>query len=967
MHRMILILLGISLSVVGNAQDVDATTFRRFPVQAIQANSRIKVLQKDTQGNIWVGADDGLIRYNGKEVRSFENEAPMPFVKKIIISKSGALLVVHDGGLTQVQSDNGEYAFQTILTGTSYLSDSTLYYPKNVYEDRRSTLWIGENKDVVRYERGVMTRYSFGESYANSDIFSSFSFVEDGYQQLWAVSYKGGLYRYDQVQDQFVKVGLPRQLQAVSTAIANGTNRLWIGADDGVHEVQVNDDGQVISMVRIAAIRRVSKLQFFGGNDLLISSASEGLFQRSATGTLRAIPEITDSDIVDFHIDQQAIWLASNENVEVLHVLPLAIIPATQEQDIPSITLTEDNAIVINEGREVSFLKKRFDGFQMQSVFTTPDDFFINKTRVYKQTLWLAGSFGRVFAFDLEEEKLQEVHTGEAEDWLVDLHMDKKGTIWIFDLAKAPALAIDANLEVTRHEELSDCWMAKTNDQGRMIAAGRSQYLFIKKDQTTDFRKLAIPFRQAVTAIYDFDFLGDSILLATDKGLFRIDGDVSGDVSPRPTLIHGGLARSVAVASDRTVWFADAKGLVRLQQGEFSYFDQNNGLPSKRITERGILIDQNDELWVATGKGVGFVAKPDLLELTTPVPQLTLLKQDGAIRPSGTADLGTIPSGSVLEFSFALISFPAENVLYQATLKRRDGATTLLHEGGAYFSLLGQEPGRYELAVRAKQLSGQGWSAPRYFYLTIQDPFYKTTWFVLLMTFLVGGLFVVGARLYNRQLKRSNQRLDELVTERTQLLNAQKDKLLAQQEQLLKQKNDLLEKNKALSETKEALVTAETRYLALKDEQLQRELALKDKQLTTHALTLIQKNQALKAISESMNVALRKKDPNEIVNDLQQIVKQLEQAADSDEKWDEFKLYFEQVYTGFYSKLKLSYPELTPNDLRHCALIRLNLSLSESASLLGISSESVRMSRFRIQKKLDLHSQQALIDFLLKL
>jgi DNA-binding CsgD family transcriptional regulator len=176
-----------------------------------------------------------------------------------------------------------------------------------------------------------------------------------------------------------------------------------------------------------------------------------------------------------------------------------------------------------------------------------------------------------------------------------------------------------------------------------------------------------------------------------------------------------------------------------------------------------------------------------------------------------------------------------------------------------------------------------------------------------------------------------------------------------------------LEKNKALSETKEALVTAETRYLALKDEQLQRELALKDKQLTTHALTLIQKNQALKAISESMNVALRKKDPNEIVNDLQQIVKQLEQAADSDEKWDEFKLYFEQVYTGFYSKLKLSYPELTPNDLRHCALIRLNLSLSESASLLGISSESVRMSRFRIQKKLDLHSQQALIDFLLKL
>ena len=103
------------------------------------------------------------------------------------------------------------------------------------------------------------------------------------------------------------------------------------------------------------------------------------------------------------------------------------------------------------------------------------------------------------------------------------------------------------------------------------------------------------------------------------------------------------------------------------------------------------------------------------------------------------------------------------------------------------------------------------------------------------------------------------------------------------------------------------------------------------------------------------------------MSELKDINKELELALKKDKKWEEFKLYFEQVYTGFYSKLKLNYPELTSNDLRHCALTRLNLSLEESGTLLGISPESVRMSRFRIQKKMQLSSQQAFVEFLMKM
>ncbi|MEG1572316.1 MAG: hypothetical protein RR328_02095, partial [Bacteroidales bacterium] len=47
------------------------------------------------------------------------------------------------------------------------------------------------------------------------------------------------------------------------------------------------------------------------------------------------------------------------------------------------------------------------------------------------------------------------------------------------------------------------------------------------------------------------------------------------------------------------------------------------------------------------------------------------------------------------------------------------------------------------------------------------------------------------------------------------------------------------------------------------------------------------------------------------------------------QSWNEFKVYFEQVDGGFFKHLEQSYPNLTPNEQRLCALIRLNLNTKE--------------------------------------
>ncbi|MGE4568532.1 MAG: PAS domain-containing protein [Bacteroidales bacterium] len=82
---------------------------------------------------------------------------------------------------------------------------------------------------------------------------------------------------------------------------------------------------------------------------------------------------------------------------------------------------------------------------------------------------------------------------------------------------------------------------------------------------------------------------------------------------------------------------------------------------------------------------------------------------------------------------------------------------------------------------------------------------------------------------------------------------------------------------------------------------------------------------------------------------------------------EEFKLYFEKVYPGFFSRLEGKYPGLTARERRLCAYLLLKLSTKEIAGLLHIAPASAEISRVRLRKKLGLSRQTSLSDFLSKL
>ena len=81
--------------------------------------------------------------------------------------------------------------------------------------------------------------------------------------------------------------------------------------------------------------------------------------------------------------------------------------------------------------------------------------------------------------------------------------------------------------------------------------------------------------------------------------------------------------------------------------------------------------------------------------------------------------------------------------------------------------------------------------------------------------------------------------------------------------------------------------------------------------------------------------------------------------------WTEFLLFFSKIYPDFFERLKKEFPELTQNELRICALMKLNLGTQDMSNVLNITIESVRKARYRIYKKMGLTSDQEFADFML--
>lgn len=143
---------------------------------------------------------------------------------------------------------------------------------------------------------------------------------------------------------------------------------------------------------------------------------------------------------------------------------------------------------------------------------------------------------------------------------------------------------------------------------------------------------------------------------------------------------------------------------------------------------------------------------------------------------------------------------------------------------------------------------------------------------------------------------------------------------------------------------------------------LQAEIEAKNKELTSSSLQLINKNDILNNISNLTENFYKKKAVNDEY--YKRLKSFLKENLDQERDWEHFKRLFEEVHTDFFKKLKQSCPEISENEMRLCAYLKINLQNKEIAKILNVTPDSLKTLRYRIRKKLNLEKDAVLEDYI---
>lgn len=84
----------------------------------------------------------------------------------------------------------------------------------------------------------------------------------------------------------------------------------------------------------------------------------------------------------------------------------------------------------------------------------------------------------------------------------------------------------------------------------------------------------------------------------------------------------------------------------------------------------------------------------------------------------------------------------------------------------------------------------------------------------------------------------------------------------------------------------------------------------------------------------------------------------------TEKDWQTFKQQFEHSYPRYLHRLRMAFPDITNAEERLSLLLKINLTRSEIATMLGVSESTIKKGRARLRKRLALTEKQSLEEFL---
>lgn len=172
-----------------------------------------------------------------------------------------------------------------------------------------------------------------------------------------------------------------------------------------------------------------------------------------------------------------------------------------------------------------------------------------------------------------------------------------------------------------------------------------------------------------------------------------------------------------------------------------------------------------------------------------------------------------------------------------------------------------------------------------------------------------------------------------------------------------------MKKNKKIFKINQNLIKVQLEKEEVESSRLKDRLEYRKKELTNLGLFIAQRNETYQGLTSALK-NFDFLDREDAEKKIKSLINDFESRLKINEDIDGFYSDVEHLHDDFFFRLKEKFPNLTDNDMRLAAQLRLNLSSKEISSLNNISVKSVEISRYRLRKKLELAPDDILSDYL---
>lgn len=747
----------------------------------------IKATVQDGRGFVWAASDAGIVRFDGRHSTLHRN-LPSLYVKGFVQTTSGEMLAITDMGLVKIREDADSVRFPIVLRGASVRTDSTLFYPKSLFQASNGDIWIGEQSAVVRLRKGVMKRFPFDARYTTDSFVRSFSFVEELDGTILVSAQRGhGLFRFDVASDRFAEVAVRNTPFAEASAIylRDKIKRLlWVGTNSGVFELALDEPEAKRSWKQVSSLRDISCLTEDNAGNFYIGTWYQGLHKYHAeTGTTYVLSYVDSKTINDIRIATDGnVWVSGDDGITLLH--PYTFIKPDvpfQRPFIQHTILAKNGDVLVSDGAAIQRINPFLNKLPHQELLTVIDRDLGSIACLAEHpdgSIWYSTASGFLMAAKNGVSRIVNRQAGER--FYFYIYCDKRGTVWACQNPNGQITTVAPDGTTRRYDSsrgmTSSVYVLRESPKGEIFTGGSGEngYIFHYDRNNDRFENLStsLPFKiNEPLSVNDLVVQSDtSVWLATNYGVLHYHNHqtdtipFSGDVSRRNTL-------AIALAPQGGIVFATDHGVYMYVRKQLIAVDLRMEKMVMSPSFRCMVIDSAAQLWLGTKLGILVSQQFAKLVPQTRMPTIVLLRANGE---RVSSEQSNHASGLYLQAEFTSLCYPAEKVRYQTRLVMVlgdgaiSGADTTWHEAryNAEEIFPSIASGDYLLQIRAQQ-EGYLWSEPTQYRFTVQPAWYVRWWAWVLYVLLIVSMMYGAAQYWARHLAKRNRVLQRMVDERT--------------------------------------------------------------------------------------------------------------------------------------------------------------------------------------------------------